>query len=217
MKFDKTHGLKLFFERLLVMVCVLLVQSGMAYQQELLALIEAGDAENLRLLIKEKKVRLSKTIDLNDLYLRQLDLSKHSEGDDGAIAAANVILLKRMQDKVMWIRYGNPLVLASAYGHSDVVQMLLEEGSKPDGGADLFFSPLYAAAAFGHLNVVRQLIQAGASPLKCSGGETPLHIAAKSGHTNIARELLSFSPESINNTRCSNNTTPADVSPYEHC
>ena len=207
MKVNNVYGLKPFFERLLAMFFALLVQSGMAYQLELLAHIESGDAEKLKTLIINKGVSLEEQIDLN--LLAHLYLKKKPQGS--SISKADFDLITRMQEKVKLIRFGNPLTLAAAYGHSDLVQMLLELGSDPEGGADVSFPPLFSAASKGHLDIVKQLIEAGANPLRCSDHDTPLHIAARGGHTNVARELLSLNPESINSS-CSDKpevrTTP---------
>jgi Ankyrin repeats (3 copies) len=59
------------------------------------------------------------------------------------------------------------LALASQFGHTQVVRILLEGGENPDrynpAGAHSHSTPLHQAALAGHLEVVRLLVEAGAS------------------------------------------------------
>ena len=85
-----------------------------------------------------------------------------------------------------------PLILASASGHKDVVNALLQvPGIKIDArrlGTGM--TALMYAAAWGHKHVVHVLVKAGAKiSIKDYEGRTAVMLAASSGQVDIIREL----------------------------
>lgn len=71
----------------------------------------------------------------------------------------------------------SPLFLASKYGHAEVVQGLLDYGSRTINDAqDYGFTPILAAAESGHLNVVRILLEHGAKvdEIPVQGNDPPV-------------------------------------------
>jgi len=87
---------------------------------------------------------------------------------------------------------GNALLLASFYGHSRIVKMLLERHVNPNLDSEVG-TPLFVAAAKGHTEIVRLLIKGGAEidrPSKIIIGLTALMGAARYGHIECLKVLL---------------------------
>ncbi|TKS79990.1 Protein fem-1 -like protein A [Collichthys lucidus] len=95
---------------------------------------------------------------------------------------------------------GTPLLIASRYGHLEVVDYLLEhcKANVELGGAVNFDGetiegapPLWAASAAGHLPVVKTLLKHGASVNNATlTNSTPLRAACFDGHLEIVRYLV---------------------------
>ncbi|XP_076150229.1 protein fem-1 homolog A [Alosa pseudoharengus] len=95
---------------------------------------------------------------------------------------------------------GTPLLIASRYGHLEVVDYLVEhcKASVELGGSVNFDGetiegapPLWAASAAGHLPVVRTLLKHGASVNNTTlTNSTPLRAACFDGHLEIVRYLV---------------------------
>ncbi|XP_026131937.1 protein fem-1 homolog A-like [Carassius auratus] len=95
---------------------------------------------------------------------------------------------------------GTPLLIASRYGHLQVVEYLLEHcrAGVELGGAVSFDGetiegapPLWAASAAGHLPVVKTLLEHGASVNSTTlTNSTPLRAACFDGHLEIVRYLV---------------------------
>ncbi|KAK3513214.1 hypothetical protein QTP70_009736 [Hemibagrus guttatus] len=95
---------------------------------------------------------------------------------------------------------GTPLLVASRYGHLEVVNYLLEycKANVELGGSVNFDGetiegapPLWAASAAGHLPVVKTLLKHGASVNKTTlTNSTPLRAACFDGHLEIVRYLV---------------------------
>uniref|UniRef100_A0A8C1YWH0 Fem-1 homolog A n=1 Tax=Cyprinus carpio TaxID=7962 RepID=A0A8C1YWH0_CYPCA len=95
---------------------------------------------------------------------------------------------------------GTPLLIASRYGHLEVVEYLLEhcKAGVELGGAVSFDGetiegapPLWAASAAGHLPVVKTLLKHGASVNSTTlTNSTPLRAACFDGHLEIVRYLV---------------------------
>lgn len=87
---------------------------------------------------------------------------------------------------------GTPvLILAVQYNHAAVVNVLLEQGAKPDRRTSDRATALSLATKAGRTEIVRTLLEHGADPnLYGSSQEAPLLIAARSGNSAIAKLLL---------------------------
>ncbi|KAI1891602.1 hypothetical protein AGOR_G00145470 [Albula goreensis] len=95
---------------------------------------------------------------------------------------------------------GTPLLIASRYGHLEVVSYLLQhcKANAELGGSVNFDGetiegapPLWAASAAGHLPVVRALLKHGASVNNTTlTNSTPLRAACFDGHLEIVRYLV---------------------------
>lgn len=95
---------------------------------------------------------------------------------------------------------GTPLLIASRYGHLEVVDYLVEhcKANVELGGSVNFDGetiegapPLWAASAAGHLAVVRTLLKHGASVNNTTlTNSTPLRAACFDGHLEIVRYLV---------------------------
>ncbi|KAL3064591.1 hypothetical protein OYC64_000775 [Pagothenia borchgrevinki] len=84
-----------------------------------------------------------------------------------------------------------PLHCAAQYGHTRVVQMLLEELTDPTMRNNKFETPLDLAALYGRLEVVKLLLTAHPNLLSCNTKKhTPLHLASRNGHLSVVEVLL---------------------------
>ncbi|XP_034028760.1 ankyrin repeat and SAM domain-containing protein 1A isoform X2 [Thalassophryne amazonica] len=84
-----------------------------------------------------------------------------------------------------------PLHCAAQYGHSRVVQLLLEELTDPTMRNNKFETPLDLAALYGRLEVVKLLLSAHPNLLSCNTKKhTPLHLASRNGHLSVVEVLL---------------------------
>uniref|UniRef100_A0A3P9HN58 Ankyrin repeat and sterile alpha motif domain containing 1A n=1 Tax=Oryzias latipes TaxID=8090 RepID=A0A3P9HN58_ORYLA len=84
-----------------------------------------------------------------------------------------------------------PLHCAAQYGHTQVVQLLLEELTDPTMRNNKFETPLDLAALYGRLEVVKLLLRAHPNLLHCNTKKhTPLHLASRNGHLSVVEVLL---------------------------
>ncbi|KAL5791654.1 hypothetical protein ACOSP7_000248 [Xanthoceras sorbifolium] len=95
---------------------------------------------------------------------------------------------------------GNPLHVASAYGHIDFVKEItrLRKDFAKELNAD-GFSPMHIASANGHLEVVRELLKMDQKLCRLQGREnkTPLHLAVIKGRVDVISEMLSACGECL--------------------
>ena len=86
--------------------------------------------------------------------------------------------------------HGTALCPAAFFGHSSVVELLLQAGASVNARR-IDETPLHSAAACGRAAVARRLIAAGANVnARTEGGLTPLLCAANSGSLEIVRMLV---------------------------
>jgi ankyrin repeat protein len=113
-------------------------------------------------------------------------------------AASNLIAVaQHLRTQGILITDDNsPLVVASFFGHLEMVQLLLEMGLNVNAGAKLHRTALQAASKQGHESIVRVLIDAGAD-VNVPGGTDDrrheggaLHTAALLGNQSMVRLLI---------------------------
>ncbi|CAG7816021.1 unnamed protein product [Allacma fusca] len=81
------------------------------------------------------------------------------------------------------------LHLAAAFGHTHIVQFLLEKGAVIDSLSEERLTPLMCGAASGNLTVIEVLISHGAD-INFNGNKTPLHWAVASGSADCVKKLI---------------------------
>lgn len=103
--------------------------------------------------------------------------------------------------------HNTPLYWAATYGHTEAVQVLLDNGVDPDAEQNNGLRPLHQAAENNRAEVVEILLTAGVDPLTpktrgtpgnwcgnapTSYGHTPLMYACHYGHVNTVSKFLPF-------------------------
>ena len=85
-----------------------------------------------------------------------------------------------------------PLVVAALHGKTEMVQLLLDRGARPDTRDGNGFSALHAAAHGGHCDVVLILLEldVDVNDQNNRASITPLHAAAERNFVLIAEKLL---------------------------
>lgn len=103
-------------------------------------------------------------------------------------------LLDSGDEVAAWSADGfSPLHLASFFGRTATVRLLLERGAPVDRPSrnGMKVTPLHSAAAGHHAGIAALLLAAGADPnAKQQGGFVPLHAAAQNGDAALVRALL---------------------------
>ena len=84
-----------------------------------------------------------------------------------------------------------PLIVASIYGHSDIVRYLLEQNANVNITDDPGLSALCYACEGGHLDVVNMLLSKGAETEAKNARDTPLMRAIRYGHPTVVEALIS--------------------------
>ncbi|XP_063448387.1 uncharacterized protein LOC134727922 [Mytilus trossulus] len=85
----------------------------------------------------------------------------------------------------------SPLYCACQEGHTEVVQMLINNKADINKCRDNGVSPLYIACENGHTEVVQVLISNKADSNKCrDNGASPLSIGCQQGHTEVVEMLI---------------------------
>ncbi|GEM_PF-1070754 len=99
---------------------------------------------------------------------------------------------------------------AAAYGHREIVQLLLQNGANPNVADNQSFYPIHLATAYKHIDIVQDLIAHGAkTDVVTSSQGTILHVAA----ANDFYELLQISDvrRALLETRDHEQKTPLNV------
>ncbi|ESR55184.1 hypothetical protein CICLE_v10024369mg, partial [Citrus x clementina] len=102
---------------------------------------------------------------------------------------------------------GNPVHVASAYGHVDFVKEIIN--LRPDMAQEVNqdgFSPMHMASSIGH--IVRELLKVDRKLCQLQGPEakTPLHCAAIKGRSHAVAEMLSACPECVEDVTIQHDT-----------
>ncbi|XP_071178357.1 ankyrin repeat domain-containing protein 50-like [Mytilus edulis] len=85
----------------------------------------------------------------------------------------------------------SPLFFACQEGHTEVVQMLINNKADINKCIDTRASPLYISCEKGHTGVVQMLINNKADINKCiDTGASPLYISCENGHTEVVQMLI---------------------------
>ncbi|XP_063417138.1 uncharacterized protein LOC134699477 [Mytilus trossulus] len=86
---------------------------------------------------------------------------------------------------------GTPLLLATTFGHTDIVKLLINHNCDINPHDWFPITPLYLAALCHHVEIVRVLLEHGCDINMCNeDNESPLYVASKWGHVEIVKLLL---------------------------
>lgn len=99
---------------------------------------------------------------------------------------------------------------AAAYGHREIVQLLLQHGANPNVADNQSFYPIHLAAAYKHKDIILDLIEHGAKiDVVTSSQGTIMHIAAANDFYEIMH--ISGVKRSLLETRDHEQKTPLNV------
>ena len=116
--------------------------------------------------------------------------------EDGVDINQSIDIIDENYERIIY-----PLRLAAIHGSSEVVRLLIQNGTDLEFAID---SALDGAARFGQLEIVRMLIEEyNANYLpgygkRFYGEASPLHYAASGGHLDIIEYLSALAPELVN-------------------
>ncbi|VDI29237.1 Hypothetical predicted protein [Mytilus galloprovincialis] len=86
---------------------------------------------------------------------------------------------------------GTPLLLATTFGHTDIVKLLINHNCDIDPHDWFPITPLYLAALCNHVEIVGVLLEHGCDINNCNeNNESPLYVASKWGYVDIVKLLL---------------------------
>lgn len=112
-----------------------------------------------------------------------------------------------------------PIGLAAFFGHTDIVEYLIEQGAEIDAPSqnNMRVRPLHSAVANKRVDIVKLLIDHGADVNSTQADDfTPLHEAAQNGLLDVAQWLIERGAH-VNPRLSSNNKTPLTLAiEYHH-
>ncbi len=118
-------------------------------------------------------------------------LNIHRHAHIGNKRVLNELPLKYINPDITGAGGATPLIGAAANGHTEVAELLLQQGANVNARDNNGRSPLINAAAFGHTEVAELLLQSGANVnISDNQGFSPLIRAVFYGYTDIVRLLL---------------------------
>lgn len=202
----------------------------MSDHPEVVAAIQAGDVESLRILLTEDPSRSSardeagisaimhalyrRRSDMVDLLLAagpHLDIFEACSLGRGQVAGE--LLDQHPGLASEWSADGfTALHFACFFAHPEIAAALLARGADPNAAAlnPMKVTPLHSAAAARHLPMLTLLLAQGASPnVHQQGGWTPLHSAAQQGDKAMAELLLQHGAD--RSARSEDGTTAAEM------
>jgi len=172
--------------RSLGVLCAVLVLSAAAGSDNLPDAARAGDAEQVRELLRGgADVNAAQGDGMTALHW-SAEIGNAEIAEILIYGGANVEAVTRLGDYT-------PLHLASRKGHAEVVAVLLGGRADPNAATTSGGStPLHFAASAGSVEGIDALLAAGAAPnvRESSRGQTPLMFAAAAGRTQAVRALL---------------------------
>lgn len=121
-------------------------------------------------------------------------MSIHTAARGGNLAEIKKQLARgtNPNSKTFWYR-DTPLIVAAAYGHTEVVKLLLDKGAHVNMGNEGGETALHYAARHGHTKVMQILLEHGADPDgKGTGCGTPLQWAVRGGQPQSVKTLLDY-------------------------
>jgi ankyrin repeat protein len=137
-------------------------------------------------------------------YLLEIGANVNLINKDGASALWFAVASDKFNDTIVNILINNnadvnvvdsiymntPLMLASAKGRIDAVDLLLDHGAEANKKDKSFASALYYATRFNHTDIALKLLQKGATFLVSDNqGRTPLFLAIINGNVKIVNGL----------------------------
>jgi uncharacterized protein len=195
-----------------------------------IAAIQAGDVETLRILLEEHPALASardesgvsvimhalyrKQRDMVDLFLAAqpaLDVFEAASLGQGE-RLAQLLEQNPQSARLSSVDGFTPLHFACFFSQPQIASLLLQHGVDVNAVAQnaTKVTPLHSAAAARNLPIVTLLLTHGASPnVRQYGGWTPLHSAAQHGDKGMVEALLKHGADRA--PQSDDGTTPADL------
>jgi uncharacterized protein len=152
--------------------------------------------------------RNKEAIEIIRVYLNKLDIFEAASIGDG-----NTLLHLIEKDPDQTNAYSvdgfTPLGLASFFGHTELVKILIDNGAKPNIAANNQFkvTPLHSACSISNYDIAEILIKNGADVnAKQMQNVTPLHSAAHNGQIRLVKLLIDNGADI--NSKMENGQTP---------